>query len=202
MPSKKSVMLHTRHSTKAEVTARLESEAAMHPDRGIPSTEPAVIKKNKVASATWRRVIREYDRLDAKLVSRLDIDLLIDYCIVMAQIDELDHMRSHSYDVWHFLCEQRAKFIAEGNSIEAIALVDKIQKAYEVIIKMDARVDSKRKLVFSYRQSLFMTPRSRTGVTPAEDPEKKGPEDPFEKKLNANLKAALKKIDGGSGDLE
>ncbi len=202
MPAGKPVGLHTRHNTKAEIAERKKAEAALHPDRGLPTTVPAILKKNKVASKTWNRLIREYDRIDADLISRLDIDLMIDYCFVMAQVEELDHMRANAHTLWHYLCEQRAKLADEGNYLEALALIDKIQKAYETILKIDARVDSKRKLTFTLRQSMFMTPRSRTGVAPKEDPNKRDPVDPFEVGLEAKLKLAREKVNGGSGDAE
>jgi len=195
MPARKPVDLHKRHNTKGEVAERKEAEAAVHPDRGFPKTVPAPLKKNKVAGATWRRLMREYDRVEAELASRLDMDLLFDYCHVMGQIDELDHMRSNSYAVWEFLCKQRLEFIANNQFIEALSLVDKIQKAYEVIIKVDARVDAKRKLVFSYRQSLFLTPRSRTGVAPS-DKKVPPPEDPMEALMNEALEQAHSRVSG------
>lgn len=202
MPAPKPIDLHTRHNTKAEIAERKQAEAALHSERGLSTNVPAQIKKDKVASATWRRLIREYNRLEVELVSRLDIDMLIDYCWVMSQIDELDHMRSNSFEVWSFLNQQRKKFIDEDCHLEALALIKDIQKAYGVIIKIDARLDTKRKLAFSIRQSMFMTPRSRSGVKPSQDPEKTAPIDPLEEKLNERFAkvAAKVKADGGSGD--
>lgn len=200
MPAPKPVDLHKRHNTKAEIAERKKTEAALHSERGLSINVPAIIKKDKVASATWRRLIREYNRLEAELISRLDFDLLIDYCHVMSQTEQLDRMRSNSYEVWKFLSEQRVRFIEEKNFIEALALIDKIQKSYDVIIKIDARLDAKRKLAFSIRQSTFMTPRSRSGVKPPQDQEQAAPIDPLEAKLNERFKKVAAKVDGGSGD--
>lgn len=200
MPASKPVELHKRHNTKSEIAERKEAEAALHSERGLSLLPPKSIKKDKVAAATWRRLIREYSRLEAELISRLDFDLLIDYCNVMSQIDELDHMRTSSYEVWHFLNEQRKKFIEDKKFLEALGLIKDIQKSYDVIIKIDARLDAKRKLAFSIRQSTFMTPRSRSGVKPPQDPEKAAPIDPLEAKLNERFKKVAAKVDGGSGD--
>lgn len=200
MPARKPVDLHKRHNTKAEIAERKEAEAALHSERGLSLLPPKAIRKDKVAAATWRRLIREYSRLEAELISRLDFDLLVDYCNVMSQIDELDHMRTNSYEVWHFLNDQRKKFIEEKQFIEALGLVKDIQKSYDVIIKIDARLDAKRKLVFSIRQSMFMTPRSRSGVKPSQDPEQTAPNDPFEAKLNERFQKVAEKVNGGAGD--
>ena len=200
MPATKPVELHKRHNTKAEIAERKEAEAALHAERGLSLLPPKAIKNDKVAAATWRRLIREYNRLEAELISRLDFDLLIDYCNVMSQIIELDQMRSNSWEIWHFLNEQRQRFIKEKQFIEALGLIKDIQKSYDVIIKIDARLDAKRKLAFSIRQSTFMTPRSRSGVKPQQDPEKAAPIDPLEAKLNERFKKVAAKVDGGSGD--
>lgn len=200
MPAPKPVGLHKRHNTKAEIAERKQAEASLHSERGLSINVPAAIKKDKVASATWRRLIREYSRLDAELISRLDFDLLIDYCQVMSQTEQLDRMRLNSFEIWKFLIEQRARFVEEQDHLSALALIDKIQKSYDVIIKIDARLDAKRKLAFSIRQSTFMTPRSRSGVKPAQDPEKMPPIDPLEAKLNERFQKVAEKVNGGAGD--
>lgn len=200
MPAPKPVNLHKRHNTKAEIAERKQAEAALHSERGLSINVPAAIKKDRVASATWRRLIREYGRLDAELISRLDFDLLIDYCQVMSQTEQLDSMRLNSFEIWKFLTEQRARFVAEQDHLSALALIDKIQKSYDVIIKIDARLDAKRKLAFSIRQSTFMTPRSRSGVKPSQDPEKMPPIDPLEAKLNERFQKVAEKVNGGAGD--
>lgn len=199
MPAPKPLELHNRHNTKAEKQARLDAEAALHPEKGMPSTTPATIKDDKIAAKTWRRMLKEYGHLKAELVSRLDIDLLLDYCIVTSQIVELESMRSNSFKVWKYLNDQRVQLAKDDDHLGALALIDKIQKAYDVIIKIDARLDAKRKLIFSYRQSLYLTPRSRAGVKPAEDTEKDAPVDPLEAALNARYEAVKQKV-GDLGD--
>ena len=202
MPAAKPMGLQTRHNTKAEIQAAKDREAALTPDRELSEREPNRLDGDKVAAATWRRIMREYNRLEAKLVSRLDMDLLIDYCLVMSQIDSLDKMREAARKFWETLDEGFANLHSSGDLVGSWTMANKVSKAYENVLKLDARVDQKRKLVFQYRQSLFMTPRSRSGVKPEEDQEKKAPIDPMEELLNSSLEKARNKVDsnGGSGD--
>jgi len=201
MPARKHAALLQRHSTKAEINERLAAEAALISDHELPENEPAALKKNAVAAATWRRLMREYNRLEAKLVAPLDRDLLIDYCLIMAQIEELDTMRTSAKVMWETLSEIFRKLheSQDGDPGLAMKLADKVIAAYDRVLKLDARVDAKRKLAFQYRQSLFMTPRSRTGVKPDEDKDKGRPEDPFEKLLNDSVNE-FSSNPGGSGD--
>ena len=204
MPASKPISLHTRHNTKAEIEERLQAEAALHLERKLPANEPSDLKGNKIAAAVWRRLMREFNSLDAELVSRLDYDLLIDYCVVMGQVEELDAMRDSSVLVWQNLLEEYERLISEGDIISAKKLTKSISASHEIILKVDARTDAKRKLAFSYRQSLFMTPRSRTGVKPPEDSQNKIPDDPLEaafaQALEKKSKEVANRVDGDSGE--
>lgn len=199
MPAKKPVDLQTRHATKSEKLDRVESEESMRSERPVPKDPPAQLKKNPIAMATWRRLIREYSRVEAVIVSRLDIDLLIDYCVLTSQLDEIDRLRSTAIEVWTMLNKQRVECIEKAQMDQALSLADKISKLFETILKLDGRTDRKRDMLVKIRQSMYMTPRARAGTAPkvkATPP----PEDPFETYLDEVSTRTVKNSDGGPGD--
>lgn len=205
MPARKPSSLHTRHATKAEKSARVAAEDALTPERGLPMAAPARLKGHAVAESTWRRLLKVYTELDADIVSRLDQDLLIDYCLLMEQLGELDLMRKTTYRMWleigakHDQAIQQAKAAADSSKeaqrfanetgaavpetgIGSLAEIEKWEEravqlasqaldAFDAVLKLDARADQKRKALHQWRQSLYLTPRSRAGVSPSKKPE-------------------------------
>lgn len=183
MPARKPLDLQTRHATKSERANRAEAEESMRSEVKLPANPPSQLKHNKVAMATWRRMIREYGRVEAEIVSRLDMDLLIDYCITTAQISEIDVMRDVAHDVWLALAGRYSELKKNKETDEAVEMALKVSGAFDKLIKLDARADQKRKLLVTMRQSLYLTPRARAGTAPKEKPPA-APEDPFEEFLN------------------
>lgn len=183
MPARKPQSLIVRHETAAERKAREESEARMKPARQLPVNAPAALKDMKVAAETWRRMMREYNSAEGEIVTRFDLDLLLDYCVLAEQVAELDEMRSNIRGIYRMLIEQNKKFIEDKNPVEAIMMVEKIQGAMDQIVKLDGRVDRKRDLMFKMRQHLYLTPRSRAGVAPSQK-EREKEVDPLEAFLN------------------
>lgn len=160
----------------------------MEPERGLSVQAPARLKDHQVAQATWRRMMRTYGQLKATVVTRMDIDLLVDYCLVMEQLQELDRMRKVAYQLWLELGKRHDKILqeskqiedpdaAEGKEEEAIKLATKVLDAFNAVIKLDGRVDRKRDLLLKWRQSLYLTPRARSAAVPAK---KEKPEEPDE----------------------
>lgn len=109
------------------------------------------------------------------------MDMLMDYCVVVEQIHELDAMRKAAYQQWlelgpiaqdskENLAQARTKGIGlkTQSELEQLALkwVNQVNEAFETVVKLDSRVDRKRSLAMQYMQSLYMTPRSRAGVVP------------------------------------
>jgi phage terminase small subunit len=175
MPARKPKSLIVRHETAAESQAREESESLLRPARQLPANAPAAIREMKIAAETWRRMLREYRGVEGEIVTRLDLDLLLDYCVLSEQVHELDEMRSNTRKMYQMLIDANRKFIEEGNVVEAVMMVEKIQAAMDQIVKLDGRVDRKRDLMFKMRQHLYLTPRSRAGVAPK-------PKEPDQKK--------------------
>lgn len=152
MPARKPQELHTRHATKADKAARAKSEAALRPGHGLPKDPPAQLDGHDVARAAWRRLMRVYAELEAEVVTRLDMDLLVDYCLLSEQVVEMDKIAAIA----------RAA-VAKNDDDETWGTLQSI----DLVVKLDARVDRKRALLLQLRQSLYLTPRARAGVAPA-----------------------------------
>lgn len=169
MPAGKPSALHTRHATKAEAEKRSAVESLMS-GRALSARVPGRLKGHGPATAAWRRLMAELKELEAVIVTRLDLDLLIDYCMLTEQVEELDELRRDTYRA--IKDRQAEKQPIEEDDIDAV-------------IKIDGRVDRKRALLLQMRQSLYLTPRARAGVAPKEK-EPKSQEDPMEAILNGS----------------
>lgn len=167
MPAPKPRGLITRAETKAAKQARADAESAMKPGRGLPANPPARLNGHETAAAVWRRLMRMYGELEATVVTRLDQDLLIDYCILTEQTAEMDDMRRAAYQVWADLKRRWDAALADKRPVDVIdEAVDRMQIALAEAVKLDGRVDRKRALLLQWRQSLYLTPRARAGAAP------------------------------------
>jgi phage terminase small subunit len=177
MPARKPAGLRNRAETKADKAARIANEAALEPERGLSTQAPARLKDHPVAQAAWRRLMRMYGELQATVVTRMDQDLLVDYCMLLEQLQEMDDLRKSSVDVWNMLDQQRKVLMESGQVAEAILMAAKEADTFEMIVKLDSRADRKRSLLLQLRQSLYLTPRARAAAVPAK---KEKPEEPDE----------------------
>ena len=183
MPARKPQELHSKNDRHiARKQKRGEAESAMLPERSLPTTAPARLRGHKIAEDTWRRIMREYSGIEAKIVTRLDQDLLVDYCMMMEQVSELDTMRSAAFQAWLELSAHHEELKHEGQTEQAIFLAIEVVGAFDAIIKLDARSERKRALLKQYREALYLTPRARAGVAPNKK-EAAPPPDPMEQLL-------------------
>jgi phage terminase small subunit len=183
MPARKPAGLITRAETKAKKQARIENEQALQPVRDLPMDTPARLKDHPGAAAAWRRLMRRYDELKAIVVTRMDEDLLVDYCMLLEQLHEMDELRKSAVDSWKMLDKRSKVLMKLGEIADAVRMAAKIADIFEMIVKLDSRVDRKRSLLLQIRQSLYLTPRSRAGAAP-EKKEKPEEPDELEKLLN------------------
>jgi hypothetical protein len=176
MPAKKPVDLINKHQTKTDRQQRAEGEAALKPKEPLLMKPPARLTGHKVASALWREMIRMYGGLAAEIVSRMDQNMLVDYCLLDEQAGEMDQLRAAAMK--NYTKAQKAWDEKSKSSLvapdELKKLLDAVNWSLGEIVKLDARVDRKRSLLHVLRQSLYLTPRSRAGVAPPEKP----PEEP------------------------
>lgn len=184
MPAPKPSSLIERHETAAEKAERDARESVLTPKSDLPRTAPARLKDHAVAAAAWRRLMRVWDGVDGVIVTRLDEDLLVDYCLMLEQVGELDTMRKTAYDMWLKLAKQQKDVETEGDEKrdEALALAIEVVGAFDAVIKLDARGERKRAHLQKLRESLYLTPRARAGAAPKR--KEKTDEDPFDKFLN------------------
>ncbi len=183
MPARKPAALITRAETRAKKTQRAQGEAALKPRRDLPMEAPARLKDHDVAAATWRRMMRMYSELDGEVVTRMDLDLLVDYCMLIEQVGELDYMRKVAHAAWLQLAKAHQDLVELGDDDDAVWMAIKVVGAFDAVVKLDGRVDRKRDLLLKWRQSLYLTPRARAGAAPAKkDPEP--PPDDLEKLLD------------------
>jgi phage terminase small subunit len=163
-----------RHETAAETANREGKDAALRPGRKLTTYPPAQLKGHKIAQKAWRRLMRLYGELEAEIVTRMDIDMLVDYCMLIEQVQELDQMRKSAVNVWETL--ERALDEFDGDEKGRYQLAINVGNALNDVVKFDGRADRKRDLLFKLRQSLYITPRARAGSIPSQ----KKPEEPMD----------------------
>lgn len=177
MPARKPAGLRNRAETKAETAARIANEAALEPERGLSLQAPTRLKDHPVAQAAWRRLMRMYGELQATVVTRMDMDLLVDYCILMEQVGELDELRKSAMDTWRAMQQAWPEIVASMDVKKILEASALLQATYSDMIKLDGRVDRKRAFLLQLRQSLYLTPRARAAAVPEK---KEKPEEPDE----------------------
>jgi len=167
-PARKPAGLIERHETAAETAQRARREDALRPQRALSSEPPARLARRKVAAAVWRRVMREYRGIEAEIVTRLDMDHLVDYCILVEECAQLDEMRTSARELAEALASKYQALMEAGELEEALALTNKVLSAQEAVTKIDARKDRKLDLIKRWRESLYITPRARAGTAPVQ----------------------------------
>ena len=195
MPAKKPADLVVRHETLDEKNQRLSAEIVNKTGRSLPTSAPKELKGHTFARESWRRLMREFDRLKAERVDSQDRDLLIAYCLTLEEEQDLLVMRSAALSDWKDRREDvlmhRRHMVdykdSEGDTWDVLAkqlvqIVNKVQAAYKTVLDIDARLDRKRSSLLGYQQQMYLTPRSRAGVVP-ERAEEEDPLDEMEKLL-------------------
>lgn len=179
MAARKPHSLSSRHSTKAEISARTESEAAMTPTTELTVTPPPELRGHKPAAAAWKRLIKLYDETEGTIVTAFDADLLAKYCLLEEECMTLEEIRDEQLTDLDGVKKRLSKMGKPkiDDIKEYIALLEQKNALLGRYQGLDARLDGKRKLLHALAQSLYLTPRSRAGV----DPKRKGeePTDPL-----------------------
>ena len=171
MPAKKPRALNTRKETKAQRNARIASEAARTPQTQLSKAPPAELKGHRVARGVWTRLIGLYFETEGVLITAFDADLLTKYCMAEEELAELYKLRGEVKDLYVAHSKLLARIRPKPDQLkdyfgalsQANALLQRFQG-------LDARMDGKRKMVFTLAQSMYLTPRSRAGVAPQSKP--------------------------------
>jgi len=156
MPKAKPMALHTQHATKALRSERAAAELSLAPVSELPAVPPALKTGHAGALTAYRRLITLYSEVIAEVVTAFDLDLLVDYCLLLEQIAEMDIMR--------------------GDVIKSLAAAKKAKKGDAIgmwmdrLLAIDQRVERKRGMAHRLRESLYLTPRARAGAAPPRKP--------------------------------
>jgi phage terminase small subunit len=178
MPARKPKALITRHETAAEAADRAQAEEAMQPGGALPM-KPSALKGMKVAGAVWRRMIRMYGEVEGTIVTRLDLDLLTNYCILAEQLAEDDELRKAAFEVYK-AAKKAFDLISFDDPALKFSSATKVTASFDAVVKLDGRADRKRDLMFKLQQSLYLTPRARAGAAPKEKEKEKESIDPMD----------------------
>lgn len=175
MPARKPATLINSADTKANKAARASAEAALTPRTALSIKPPASLNGHKEAVAVWKYTLKLYGETQGTIVTGFDLGIMTDYCLMVEQLVELETLRRQSFDscalVRKSLNAITAKIKAKDAKqilAEQLAVNEKLESILDLIIKLDARIDRKRSLIHTLRQSLYLTPRSRAGVAPTE----------------------------------
>jgi len=175
MPARKPLSLSQRHDPPADKAARAAAEATMTPRTALTARPPADLKGHPHATAVWKRTLTLYGETEAKIVTGFDQGILVDYCLLVEQLIELDNLRAQSLDSHKIMLKSLKTLTAKLKRKDAktalaeqMAITEKLEMVMGQVIKLDGRIDRKRALIHTLRQSLYLTPRSRAGVAPAE----------------------------------
>lgn len=147
----------------------------MTPRTALTARPPADLKGHPRATAVWKRTLTLYGETEAKIVTGFDQGILVDYCLLVEQLIELDELRRQSLDSHGIMLKSLKTLIAKLKRsdpktalAEQMAIAEKLDMVLGQIIKIDGRTERKRVVIHTLRQSLYLTPRSRAGVAPAE----------------------------------
>jgi phage terminase small subunit len=158
---------------KADRKRREAAEKSMTPVSMIEKVPPPELKGHPYAQNIWRRTVKIYGELEAKIISGLDRDHLVDYCMASEEVMNItkDLLRARQSQ------ETLDRKIAQVKDKEALAELMEHQNAgYRLIINLNGRADRKRKICMIMRNDLYLTPKSRAGVVPGGKPPEPPPD--------------------------
>ena len=170
MPARKPDALLVSKVSKENKKKRKESEKLMKPSFPINQSVPAILRGKKIAEETWIKTISLYDSAKGELVTAFDENILTTFCLLEEQIRWLDIQAENikkSIDVVEKIILKKPAPKSEKSVIkEYYNLVKQYNYLISRLQGIDARCDGKRKLLHQISQSLYLTPRSRAGVSP------------------------------------
>jgi len=170
MPASKPAALNVRNDTKADRSARINAESALMPKTTLNSNVvPARLKGHTSASATWKRLIKLYGEIEGTIATSFDQDILVKYCLLEEEVIELEKMRKTMHTDWEDNQKIAKKIKPTPETLKTwVQMWDVVNGMFQRFQGLDARLDGKRKLLYALSQALYLTPRSRAGVAPAE----------------------------------
>lgn len=169
MPARKPSTLSRRHDTKADKAARDSAENALTPKTSLTQNPPSALKGHPSARATWKRIVGLYFETEGTIVTAFDQQVLISYCKLIEEELNLE-TKVKAIDKAQKDMLKKANKIkpTDENYSDWVSMWQQVNTLTANFLKMDARLDGKRKHRLAIEQSLYLTPRSRAGVSPKE----------------------------------
>jgi hypothetical protein len=182
MPIRKPTGLITRAETKEDRAKREETDALFRTTVPLPKNVPPELTGSKIAIEAWKRTMKTYRGMKSEIVSGLDYDVLVEYCLTIQELADLRERYIHIQDQTIFIERNEKVFrkagikaVLEEWAVKAWSLND----SYELLRKIGLRLDQKRDRINKLRHALYLTPRARTGVAPAKKDPEKDDDDPM-----------------------
>jgi hypothetical protein len=173
MPAKKPSVLNDRdrHQSAADRDARASAESAMMPKTALTNNPPAALigKAHAKAAGHWKRIISLYLEVDGTIATAFDENMIVKYCLVLEECDWLFDIRSEVEKEYREAAKFLSKIKPKGDQLkDYFGALSQVNALLTRLQGFDARLDGKRKLALMLEQSLYLTPRSRAGVSPKE----------------------------------
>lgn len=144
----------------------------MLPTDELPLGAPPELKLYPVAAAKWVELMKLYTQMEADIVSALDRDLLIDYCMMTEYVKHLDRLYAVAAMVLNTL-EQKAKRTKKDPE----TLASNIGYVSEKMIDINARMERQRMALQKLREALYLSPKARAGYNPQRKPAPPAPDE-------------------------
>src|SRR5260221_717802 len=170
MAASKPTSLNKRSEAKDIIAAKRDTEIANMPKTHISCKPPLSLRINQIASAVWERIISLQNETQtaqngSPIITAFDEDLLMDYCKMISEAEELQENRQDLREAVKTLTKAANKLKIKDNGyeyfLEVWAQVNKLNSNFR---GMDARLDTKRAHIKKAAESLYLKPRSRAGV--------------------------------------
>lgn len=152
MPKAKPMVLNPAARRKSEIEERQAAELSLTPISELPPA-PAELKGHRAALAVYKKLTALYSEVIAEVVTAFDLGTLVDLCITVEQIGELEELRT---SLLRRLTKTR-------DDEKRTALEDRL-------LSFDARIERKKVFAHRLRESLYLTPRARAGAAPPRKP--------------------------------
>lgn len=173
MPARKPSSLNVRKDSKKSQRARRFAEQQAAPLE-ISQTPPPELRGHKAAQALWRKIIKQQNESEVRLITANDEELLIDYCLLYEDSAEIMQRRDAIGKDAAQLSRKISKMNPTAETVKVYADLWKQKNAADSNWRSySARLDSHLAHLRELRRSIYREPRARAGaVIEAKEPER------------------------------
>lgn len=152
------------HLTKEEINQRQDAEVKLGANDITKLLAPAYVRKDKVAAATWRQLIKEYKKAadqGVELLTSSDVGLLARYCKTASEYEKL----LASYQRVEKIAEDTDKlydYILEQDEFAMKAMTQLAQLAsIDGVLKIETAINKKMDQLVKMEDRLFLHPLAK-----------------------------------------